>query len=195
MEEEIIALGAPTFKGRGKLADEYIEGFRELWTQDDPEYAGEYVNFNGILFEPKPTQKPYPPIWIGGETKPARRRAGKMGDGWYPVNNNPAAPYDTLDRYAAGLADMRAQADVAGRDPSAIETGLITVGYRMGEADQLDDGSRKPFTGSADDILNDVGTFRDGGLNHMIVGFESDDLQRSLDTIEKFAEAVMGKIG
>lgn len=195
MEEEIIALGAPTFKGRGKLADEYIEGFRELWTQDDPEYAGEYVNFNGILFEPKPTQKPYPPIWIGGETKPARRRAGKMGDGWYPVNNNPAAPYDTLDRYAAGLADMRAQADVAGRDPSAIETGLITVGYRMGEADQLDDGSRKPFTGSADDILNDVGTFRDGGLNHMIVGFESDDLQRSLDTIEEFAEAVMGKIG
>ena len=118
-----------------------------------------------------------------------------MGDGWYPVNNNPAAPYDTLDRYAAGLADMRAQADVAGRDPSAIETGLITVGCRMGEADQLDDGSRKPFTGSADDILNDVGTFRDGGLNHMIVGFESDDLQRSLDTIEKFAEAVMGKIG
>ena len=195
MAEEIAVLGAPTFARRGKLADEYIEAFRSLWTQALPVYEGEFVNFSGVLFEPKPVQKPHPPIWVGGETRPARRRAGRMGDGWYPVSNNPAAPYDSLARFAAGLADMRSQAEAAGRDPTHIATGLITVGYRMGEADLLDDGIRRPFTGDAAAVLDDVGAFSEAGLDHMVIGFESDDLHRSLDTIEAFATDIIGKMG
>jgi len=194
MAEEIAILDAPTFKHRGKLANEYIEAFRALWTQALPVYQGEFVSFGGVLFEPKPVQKPHPPIWVGGETRPARRRAGRMGDGWYPVSNNPAAPYDSLARYTAGLADMRAHAEASGRDPGDIEAGLLTVGYRLGEADLLDDGTRRPFTGSLEDIRDDVGAFAEAGLDHMVIGFESDDLQRSLDTIEAFAAEVIAKV-
>ena len=193
MAEEIALLNAPPFERRGKMADEYIEAFRVLWSEALPVYEGEFVNFSGVLFEPKPVQKPYPPIWVGGETRPARRRAGKMGDAWYPVSNNPAAPYDSLERFVAGLADMRVHAEAAGRDPATIEAGLITVGYRIGEPDLLDDGGRRPFTGSAEAVLDDVGAFAEAGLDHMVIGFESDDLQRSLDTIEAFAADVIAK--
>lgn len=194
MAEEIALLTDVPFKRRGGLADEYIEAFRTLWTDPRPTYEGEIVKFDGLLFEPKPAQSP-PPIWVGGETKPARRRAGKMGDAWYPVTNNPAAPYDTLDRYKAGLADMRAEAENAGRDPAGIDTGLLAVGYRFGEEDRLEDGQRRAFTGAPTTVLDDVAAFAEAGLNHLVIGFESADLARSLDTIESLGQEVVAKAG
>jgi len=190
MEEEIGLLSASPFKARGKQTDEYIEAFRALWSDARPAYAGEHAAFDNLLFEPKPVQSPLP-IWIGGETRPARRRAGRMGDGWYPVANNPAAPYDSLDRYKAGLADMQAFAEAAGRDPSAIDTGLITVGYRVGEPDILEDGARRPFTGPSDAVLEDIQAFEAAGLRHVVIGFESNDLGRSLEAIAAFGEGVV----
>ena len=77
MAEEIALLGAPTFERRGKLADETIAAMNVLWTESNLEFTGEFVSFSDLKFEPKPVQKPHPPIWIGGETRPARRRAGQ----------------------------------------------------------------------------------------------------------------------
>lgn len=194
MAEEIALLTDVAFKRRGRLADEYIEAFRTLWQAPAPSFDGETARFDGLLFEPKPTQSP-PPIWVGGETKPARRRAGRTGDGWYPVSNNPAAPYDTLEKYKAGLADMRREAEAAGRDPAKIDTGLLAVGYRFGETDILEDGARRAFSGPPAQVQDDVVAFAEAGLNHLVVGFESDDLARALETMEAFADGVMGKVG
>lgn len=195
MAEEIALLGDVPFKRRGRLSDEYIEAFRTLWRETRPAYAGELVAFDKLLFEPKPAAPGGPPIWVGGETPPARRRAGRLGDAWYPVANNPAAPYDSLARYREGLADVRARAEAAGRDPGEIEAGILTVAYRLGEADILEDGSRRPFTGPSEAVLDDIGAFAEAGLDHLVIGFESDDLQRSLDTIEAFARDVIAKAG
>ena len=60
MREEFEAIGAPPFKERGKVTDEFIDVFRELWTKDIPEFNGIYNQFTGIIFEPKPVQKPHP---------------------------------------------------------------------------------------------------------------------------------------
>jgi hypothetical protein len=65
--------------------DGYLLACRELWTKDEPRFTGRYVKFVNILFEPKPVQKPHPPVWVGGESGPALRRAAKIGDGWYPI--------------------------------------------------------------------------------------------------------------
>ena len=65
------------------MADEYLAAMVELWTSDTPEFHGRYVDFEGIAFEPKPLQKPHPPIWVGGNSKAAMRRAARH-DGWYP---------------------------------------------------------------------------------------------------------------
>lgn len=194
MEEEINLLGAPTFKRRGKLTDEMLAAFKILWTESDPRYEGEFVRFSDLKFEPKPVQNPHPPIWIGGETNPAGRRAGQVGDGWYPVGNNPAAPYDTVGRYADGLAAVGAFAEAAGRDPADLDTGLLALWYRMGETLENDDGERMAFTGDPEAILDDIGKYAEAGLQHLVIGFESDDLQQSLDRLDAFAESVMRKI-
>jgi hypothetical protein len=80
---EFEAIGVP-YEGRGARSDEYIEAMVELWVSDEPSYKGQHVEFADIAFEPKPIQKPYPPVLVGGNSKPAMRRAAKYGDGWLP---------------------------------------------------------------------------------------------------------------
>lgn len=110
MAEEMALLGAPPFADRARASDEYMQAFRELWTSAAPELQGQFAKFEKLKFEPKPVQKPHPPLWVGGEIGAARRRAGRLGDGWYPVAANPNAPLDTADLYAAGLAEVRGEA-------------------------------------------------------------------------------------
>jgi probable F420-dependent oxidoreductase len=195
MAEEIALLSGPAFAARGKAADEYVAAFRDLWTEPRPKFQGEHVAYDGLLFQPKPVQTPHPPIWVGGETAPARRRAGRMGDGWYPVGNNPAAPYDTLERYAAAVSEVRAAAERAGRDPDLLAQALFAIWVRLGEAEPTADGSRRRFTGSAQAIVDDIGAYRDAGLQHLVVGFESGSLEPCLDRMRAFAAEVMGKLG
>ncbi len=83
MEEEISLLGAP-FKKRGKLSDEYLRAMRELWTNPDPQFDGEFCQFSDIKCEPKPVQNPLP-VWIGGHSARAMRRVVELGDGWVAV--------------------------------------------------------------------------------------------------------------
>lgn len=83
LEQEFEVLGIP-FEERGPLMDEYVDAMIELWTKDAPSFEGEHVRFRDVAFEPKPVQAPYPPIFVGGNSKPAMRRAARLGDGWAP---------------------------------------------------------------------------------------------------------------
>ncbi len=94
MEEEFLALGLDTYHQRGAVTDEYIELYKELWTKDEPVFEGKYYQLSGSGFQPKPVQSPHPPIWIGGHTGPAIRRAAKYGDGWMPIGLRPPAILD-----------------------------------------------------------------------------------------------------
>ena len=190
MAEEIALLGGPPFAARGRASDEYIAAFRALWTGDPPAVEGAHVRFRDVRFAPRPVQKPHPPIWVGGEAPAARRRAGRLGDGWYPVANNPAAPFDTPERYAAGLAEARAAAEAAGRDPGALDAGLYAIGYALGAAERGPDGARRRFTGPADAIAGDIAAYREAGLRHLVIGGESRDLGRCLDRMRAFAAEV-----
>src|SRR5207244_8963441 len=114
------AIGAREFAWRGKVTDEYVEAFVELWTKDAPRFTGEHVRFDNIMFAPKPTQKPHPPIWVGGESGPALRRTARLGDAWYPIGTNNAHLLDSLPRYQAGVARLCQLTAAAGRDPDAV---------------------------------------------------------------------------
>lgn len=80
---EFRALGVD-FRRRGRIADEYIAAMKVLWTADEPEFHGEFVDFADIVFEPKPVQWPHPPLFVGGRSVFALRRAARLGDGWAP---------------------------------------------------------------------------------------------------------------
>ncbi len=192
MAEEMAALQSPPYDQRATASEDYIGAFKALWTQEVAAYNGDFIAFENVLFDPKPVQRPHPPIWVGGEGKPARRRAGQLGDGWYPVIANPRLTFDTPAAYVEALDDVKRQAEAAGRDPAAVDTAMFVPWYSLGVAS---DSERRPFTGSAEQIAEDARAYRNAGLNHLIIGFESDDLQESLDRIEGFAEQVMPLVG
>ncbi|MDE2404017.1 MAG: TIGR03619 family F420-dependent LLM class oxidoreductase [Sphingomonadales bacterium] len=83
LKEEFDLLGVP-FHERGARADEYTQATIALWTQENPEFEGRYVSFRDVAFEPKPVQKPHPPIWFGGGADAVLRRVARYGQGWWP---------------------------------------------------------------------------------------------------------------
>ena len=121
MREEFEAIEAHDFDRRGAVTNEYIRAFKELWTSDDPTFDGEFTKFSNINFEPKPVQKPHPPIWIGGESPVALRRVARLGDAWYPIGMNPTYPVGTVEQMSESLSRIRAYAEEAGRDPARQE--------------------------------------------------------------------------
>lgn len=113
LEREFQALNVP-FKERGKLTDEYLEVLKELWTSAEPSFKGRTVQFEGVAFEPKPVQKPHPPILIGGNSKPAMRRAARVGDGWLPwlVTREQLPDCLAFIRDQPGFADRKEEFEV-----------------------------------------------------------------------------------
>jgi probable F420-dependent oxidoreductase len=195
MAEEMRALGSPPYGARGAASDEYIEAMRALWTQSTPEYQGEFVAVAGILFEPKPLQRPNPPIWVGGESAAARRRAGRLGDGWYPTIRNPRFPLDSPEAFASALGDVHRHAEAAGRDPSALDVALFAPGCRLGTRQLGRDGKRASFTGSAQEIAGDARAYKAKGVKHLVIGIEANALQEYLDRIEGFVCEVVPLVG
>ena len=82
-EGEFDVLGAP-FNRRGAMTDEYLEAIKVLWTEDVASFEGEYVSFKNINTAPRPVQEPHPPIWVGGPSAAAMRRAVRHG-AWHPI--------------------------------------------------------------------------------------------------------------
>jgi probable F420-dependent oxidoreductase len=121
LEEEFDAIGVP-FAERGKRTDEYVAAMRSLWTQDKATFHGDFISFDDCIMRPHPAQGSVP-IHIGGHTDIAARRAGRLGDGFFPGKGS-------IEELARSFDVARAAAVDAGRDPKAIEmtTGAISLG-------------------------------------------------------------------
>ena len=108
LEEEFDAIGVP-FAERGHRTDDYVAAMRALWTQDKASYHGEFTDFTDCILTPKPAQGSIP-MHVGGHTDVAAKRAGRLGDGFFPAKGS----HDELDR----LFDARARHGAEhGRDP------------------------------------------------------------------------------
>jgi probable F420-dependent oxidoreductase len=191
MKEELEALGAPPFAERGRATDEYLDAFKTLWTEEAPSFAGRHVRFDDIIFAPKPAARPHPPIWIGGESAVALRRAVRVGDGWYPVSNNPQARLDTPERLAAGVAELHKTAQAAGRDPKMIDIGYLVLWPVDWTAQTSPEGARRLFTGSPAEMAADAETLARIGVRHVALTFQAATVAETLARMHKFAAEVM----
>jgi probable F420-dependent oxidoreductase len=191
MAEEIEAIGAPPFAERGAVTNEYIKIFRELWTSDNPKFEGKYARFSDIHFKPQPVQKPHPPIWVGGESKPALRRAARLGDGWYPAGNNPQFRLSTPGELGARLGVLREVCDEESRDFADLDIGYFFTGAVLADEKRGADGKRQQMTGKAADIAADIAAFGAIGVDTMIFLFQRPEVEATLDQMEWFGTEVI----
>ena len=119
--EEMEHHGTP-FGERWKILRERIAAMKAIWTQEEAEYHGKYVNFDKLWSYPKPVQKPYPPILMGGAGPHARQRAADFDGHWMPIGGRAYS-----EPVAESMADFRARAEKAGRDPAAVTVSIFGV--------------------------------------------------------------------
>ena len=142
-EQEFEVLGVP-FRRRGAITDEVLAVLHTLWQDDKPEHHGDHFTVSGLAFEPKPVQRPRPPIYVGGNSKPALRRAARH-DGWQP---NPTG--FALEEVPPLLDYVRAQPEFAGKEstfdvnwlepPSEVDIPRSFSGAAAGELNAYRDG-------------------------------------------------------
>jgi probable F420-dependent oxidoreductase len=194
LQAEFDAVVTPPFAERGRVTDEYLSAMRNLWTEGAPRLDGSWAKFDGISFEPKPVQKPHPPIWVGGESGPSLRRAVRLGDAWYPIGSNNRHLLDTLPRYRAGVDRLRRLTVEAGRDPASVA--LAYRVKRYGEAVPLkaSDGERRLFSGSTADIADDLKALRAMGVCAVDIDVERPDVETSIAEMRSFQEQIVSRL-
>jgi probable F420-dependent oxidoreductase len=195
LKEEFEALGAPPFDARGTVTDEYMLACRELWTKDAPRFDGRFVKFANVVFAPKPVQKPCPPIWVGGESGPALRRAARLGDGWYPIGTNPQHPLNTLGRYRAAVERLRKLTQDAGRKPESVALTYRVQRFGTQVPAKADNGERTLFAGSNAEIIEDVRTLRGLGVAALDFNFAAPTADAALAAMRQFHGEVLAKVG
>jgi len=181
-EDEFNNLGVD-FKTRGRRTNEILEALQALWTQDIPAYKGEFYQYEGLRFSPKPLQKPYPPILVGGSSKAALRRTARFGDGWHTLRQTP-------NQIAAAMPELRAMTEEAGRDPARLRISISIPVQFAAEGSSRAPGDRTSLRGSPQDIAETIHAFADAGVGEMSISFGSRDKGEHEDTLRRLAEEV-----
>jgi alkanesulfonate monooxygenase SsuD/methylene tetrahydromethanopterin reductase-like flavin-dependent oxidoreductase (luciferase family) len=184
LQKEFDTLGVP-YVERGPMSDEFLRIFRLLWTAEHPEFHGKYYQFDGIQFSPKPLQQPLP-IWVGGHSKRAIRRAVVYGQCWHPTRQTP-------EFVAAHLPYLRQEAERAGRDAHNIMVSLkrslhLTDIGLPGEAAFR---SGNAVIGTTQEVIDDARRCQDIGVQQLTYDFRTDDLAAQMAVMERLAERVM----
>jgi probable F420-dependent oxidoreductase len=191
--EEFEALRAEPFEERGRVTDEYLGLMRQTWTTDPVTFQGRYYTVKDVHALPKPRQPNGIPIWIGGHTDAALRRAATLGDAWHPIGLRPPALLYPGE-YAAKVRQLHAYAKAAGRRPAAIAL-TLRVPMQVRPARTKDPGGDRPlFQGTAAQVLADVKTYAALGVTHFVFDSTSVDVKGVIANYERFASDVRPKL-
>jgi probable F420-dependent oxidoreductase len=179
-EAEFEDLRLP-FHERGRLSDDYIRAIKAAWATDIPEYKGQYVSFAGATFSPRPTQRPNPPIWVGGMpgsvSSPAVRRCAELGDAWHPLALS-------LEDIEAGYTTLRDLAKRRGRTVGLAPRNLLDL------TDTPKGAGRAAFQGSVGEVATDVRRVRGLGAAWMTFDLPRVGLPAMLRAMERLAREV-----
>jgi len=187
LEEESTMLGVP-FAERGPMTDEYLAAMRELWTSPSPSFAGRYTQFSGLHFEPKPVQKPHPPIWIGGHGRASLRRAAEIGAAWHPINRS-------AEEIRSARAELKQLSQARGRaQPPAVTLRNDVFMLRAGQTVPPPIHGGSVIAGEAGAIADQLGELREAGVEHLVLEFLATDGADLDEQMTLFAERVRSRL-
>jgi probable F420-dependent oxidoreductase len=170
--EESAMLGAP-FEERGAMTNEYLAAMRELWTSPAPSFAGKYTQFSELHFEPKPVQKPHPPIWVGGHAR-----------AWHAINRS-------VEELRAGRAELQQLCEARGRAvPPAVTLRNDTFVLRPGQRVPPPVHGGSVLAGEPAALVDRIGELGAAGVEHLVLEFLADDGVDFDEQIALFAERV-----
>lgn len=170
MKEEFQALNVP-FANHGPRMAEYLEVIRRCWTEDDPSFEGRYYQLGDVGFYPKPTQKPHPPIWVGGWADGALRRVAEYGDAWHAAG--------TPEMLREGYAKVKRYAKEYGRDPESIALTLRGDGIGGGEPAQT---------------IEQLRLYKEIGVSFVMLTFIGPNADAITERIAGFMRDVAGRV-
>lgn len=187
--EEFEALGVP-FRDRTARTVEYLTIMKQIWTSPRVTFEGRFARIaasGGV--QPHPVRRPHIPIWIGGHSEAALRRVVAVGDGWHPIGLRPPVGLQPPEM-AARVRRVRDLAAAAGRDPAAI-TISFKAPLKFAEAASQ---ARTLLTGTPDQIVEDLRTYVDAGVEHFVFDFSVTTVADMLRDLERFAAVVRPRV-
>ncbi len=191
-EAEFEALGVP-FERRGRITDEYVDAMQVLWTQDRPEFDGEFVRFGGIVFEPKPVQLPHPPLWFGGRSVASLYRAAHKGDGWAPAGGFfGTGPWLERPEQLPALLDEASEIRAAAGRGGTFDVFCSVTEHRIGPDHAVLPESRAPT--SAQEIVDRISQLERLGVSWTMVtrpGPEPPTVEAYLENLQWVAEEII----
>jgi probable F420-dependent oxidoreductase len=181
-EDEFENLGVD-FKTRGRRTDEILGALKALWTMETPEFAGEFYNYSGLKFSPKPKQTPYPPILVGGGSKAALRRTARFGDGWHALRKTP-------NQIREALGDLAALTEAEGRDPSKLHISIsLPVAFGLPPSRRAPE-DQTSLKGEAADVAATIKAYGDAGVQEVVLSLGSTDKSAHAEMLQRLAEEV-----
>ena len=173
---DVLSQGTVIFGiGAGGAPDEYLRVMIALWTEDPTSFQGRYFSFERVRFAPKPLQTPHPPIWVGGRSDAALRRAVAFGQAWHPT----AMPLPALRER---MSELRRLAGEAGRQQGLAVT--VHQGIRLSADAAPDNGDCRPGRGTPEQVVEDMRVYQELGITDVVCNFggaDGGELARALE--------------
>ncbi len=192
------------FKERMLRTREGVEIIRKLWTEEKVTYNGKYYNVNGAIGNPKPIQKPHPPIWFGGESRRTMKLVAEMGDGWLPAALSPPELEEKiaqLERFCQENGRSLGEIEIAcfpvtnvsddAREARELSKALIKAGEEQGDID-VDLRLKWGIHGSPEMAVEQIESFIEAGANHFV--FHIVPQRNTEECMKKLSEEVIGEL-
>ena len=179
------------FQNRGKRADEFVQVLKRIWTDDVVEFKGKYYSIPASKIGPKPIQKPHPPVYLGGFSPNTFSRIVNYDtNGWLAVVGG---PLEYLDNTIKTIKDI---ANKANKDPNKVKVILLAhLNVALDPKSQsttTNEDQRFPFTGTIDQIGNDIKRIKQMDIDHIIFGYVfvpiGRDVNKILDLTKQLAK-------
>ena len=189
-KDEYQASNIP-FQNRGKRADEFIQVLKRIWTDDVVEFKGNYYSIPASKIGPKPVQKPHSPIYLGGFSPNTFSRIVNYDvNGWLAVVGGPLEYIDNTIKIIKDIANK------ANKDPNNFKVILmaypkVALDSKSQSTSTTNEAQRFPFTGTIDQIGNDIKRIKQMDIDHIVFGYNfipiGRDVNKMLDITKQLA--------